>query len=302
MSRNATSSQATAVEPEIRELLVLCSRHPRVAAQFVGKLWLAYLNNLTGDRVPFGQRDYARFVIVGRYRSGSNMVRGSLMAHSRIVAFGDVFRTPRQPSFGLPFYRSTESSRQIFGNDPVAFLETRVFARMPRRVEAVGLKLLYASRRNDLWTQVRDALARSPGVRAIHVKRENVLRSYLSNVQRLRHGRWKDISGDEERLQPVQLTYEECIDAFVKTREWEEEHDALFPNDRRVDVYYERLCADYVAETTRITDFLGVRSEPIRPLTHKQGHARLRDAIANYDVLRERFQGSPWERFFEENA
>jgi hypothetical protein len=222
------------------------------------------------------------------------------MAHSRIVAFGDVFRTTRQPSFGLPFLRVSQANLRLFQDDPVSFLDRRVFCGMPRRVSAVGLKLLYAKSRNELWTTVRDELARSPEVRTIHVKRGNTLRAHLSNVQRLQHGRWKDISGFAEKLPPVELSYGECVDAFSATREWEEEHDRLFPADRRIDVIYERLCADYVAEIRRLTEFLDVPFEPVSPLTHKQGQSRLREAIANYDELRERFRHSPWERFFED--
>lgn len=296
-----TRSTTTNVESGVRELLALGRKNPLVAIRFFRKFWLFYLSSVTGDRISGGQRGYARFVILGRYRSGSNMVRGSLMAHSRIVAFGDVFRTPQQPSFGMPFYRTTRAGLRLFQDDPVSFLERRVYCGMPRRVAAVGLKLLYTQRRNDPWMRVRDALARSADIRAIHVKRDNTLRAHLSNVQRLRHGRWKDVSGSAEQLPPVELSYEDCLEAFATTRAWEEEHDRLFPSDRRVDVIYERLCADYAAEVRRVTDFLGLPFEPVRPLTYKQSRSRLSDAIANYGELRERFRHSPWERFFEDD-
>jgi hypothetical protein len=38
-------------------------------------------------------RDYTRFIILGRSRSGSNYLRGLLNSHRRIVAFGELFRS-----------------------------------------------------------------------------------------------------------------------------------------------------------------------------------------------------------------
>jgi hypothetical protein len=118
---------------------------------------------------------------------------------------------------------------------------------------------------------------------------------------KLRHGRWKDISGADDTRQRVVLPYEECLNAFETTRAWEAEHDALFPPHRRLDVSYERLCADYGGESRRMQTFLGVEFEPIQPLTHKQTRSRLRDGIANYDDLKERFRGTPWEHFFDDD-
>lgn len=301
MNRPRTHSRITSVEPEVRELLTLCRNEPRVAWHLVGKLWRFYLGSLLAADLPGGQRSYCRFVVLGRYRSGSNMVRGSLISHSRIVAFGDVFRTPRGARFGLPFVHESERRRLLFQSDPVAFLEAHVFGPFPSRVQAVGLKLLYGNAPNELWLQVRAALSGSAEVRAIHVKRENVLRAHLSMMQRLRHGRWKNITGTSERLEPIVLTYDECLDAFVKTRAWEQEHDSLFPPERRLDISYEHLCADYRAEARRMTDFLGVEFEAIRPLTHQQTRSPLRASIANYDELSERFRGSPWQQFFNDS-
>jgi LPS sulfotransferase NodH len=302
VSPNPRPGRRITIEPDVRELLMLAVREPRVAMRYAAKLWLFYLNSLVAEPLDLGHRSYTRFVILGRYRSGSNLVRGSLMSHGRIVAFGDVFRSHRYPAFGVPFYRCNRASRALFEQDPVRFLETRVFGGFPARVSAVGLKLLYTKKPASPWEAVRAALADAADVRAIHVKRENILRAHTSMMMRLRDGGWKSITGRTNFREPIALTYEDCLDAFVTTRRQEELHDSLFPAHRRLDVCYERLCADYASETERMQEFLGVPVEPLRPLTHKQTRTPLRATIANFDELAERFRDSEWERFFADDA
>jgi hypothetical protein len=218
------------------------------------------------------------------------------------VAFGDVFRSARDAAFGLPFYRSNRETRALFEHDPVRFLETRVFGAFPRRVSAVGLKMLYSAKQVASWEIVRAALAQSNGVRALHIKRENVLRSHLSMMMKLRDGGWKSITGTAGSRTPIALSFEDCLNAFITTREQEDLHDSLFPTNRRLDVYYERLCSDYAGETARMQAFLGVDLEPVTPLTHKQTRTSLRAAIANFDELAERFRGTQWQGFFDDDA
>jgi len=49
----------------------------------------------------------------------------------------------------------------------------------------------------------------------------------------------------------------------------------------------------------RIQEFLGVDYEAVQPATYKQSRLPLAVAISNYAELKERFNGTPWEMFFE---
>ncbi len=67
-----------------------------------------------------------------------------------------------------------------------------------------------------------------------------------------------------------------------------------------IDVVYESLSHNYVDEMKRIQGFLGVSYQYVIPATHKQARFSLSETISNYFELKERFQGSNWEEFFED--
>jgi len=60
------------------------------------------------------------------------------------------------------------------------------------------------------------------------------------------------------------------------------------------------LLRNYECEMKRIQEFLGVAYEVVRPLTYKQSGQPLSRAISNYVELKEQFQGTSWEAFFED--
>jgi hypothetical protein len=47
-----------------------------------------------------GQLHYTRFLVVGRSRTGSNLLRSLLSAHPQVEAYGEVFRSPSRQGPG----------------------------------------------------------------------------------------------------------------------------------------------------------------------------------------------------------
>jgi hypothetical protein len=99
---------------------------------------------------------------------------------------------------------------------------------------------------------------------------------------------------------PVALSYDECLNDFVTTQQWEQEYDSLFDSHNKLEVFYESLAEDPVEEMKRIQMFLGVNYERVQPSTQKQSSQRLAEAIANYDELNKQFAGTSWSTFFSE--
>lgn len=259
------------------------------------------LRNLATEVGLIGShRDYTRFIILGRSRSGSNFLRGLLNAHPQIVAFGEIFQTPDEIAWGLTGYGQSRYLRTLHREDPVRFLESQVYRRFPRSVAAVGFKIFYYHAQHDGWRPVWRYLAEQKDLKVIHIRRENILRTHLSRKRAMLTDTWVNVTGEPMTQPPVTLDYRECLEDFVTTRAWELRYDELFADHPKITVRYEDLDTDYAGEMARVQEFLGVSPQPVRPETYKQSNQPLSQAIANYAELRARFQGTEWESFFEE--
>jgi hypothetical protein len=241
--------------------------------------------------------DYTRFLCVGNPRTGSTLLMRSLNNHSRIIGYGEIVKNfDRYPGH----YHEFGNGEALFQRDPVAFLETRVFRKYPPAVEAVGFKIFYHhAPRDTVWGKaVWDYLLGQPDLRILHLKRRNLLKTFLSKKQAGRTGEYiKYSNGAGEALA---LDTDEAQAFFEQMRAAEAAYDALLGGRPLIEVIYEDLTRDYAAEMRRILDFLGVEPEDVNPGTDKRPSRSLATQIENYAELKESFQGTPWQTFFTE--
>lgn len=260
-----------------------------------------YLVNLALEKgLARGQTDYTRFLILGRSRVGSNFLRGLLNSHSQITVFGELFQNKVEIGWAMPGYRQSKGVLNLFHEEPVRFLEEKVFHPFPQDVAAVGFKLFYYHARDEAWQPVWGYLREHVAIKVIHLRRENILKTHLSKQQAKTTDVWVNTDSVQEKRPGVTLSYEGCLEAFTSTRRWEQEADAFFADHDKIDVVYERLAADYQPEMARIQAFLGVPAQPPAPQTFKQPARPLSEAILNYGELKERFAGTEWASFFVE--
>jgi len=251
-------------------------------------------------------KEYRKFIILGKGRTGSNMLATSLRSHTQIVAYGELFNNAdhqrilwEHPNY-IP-YRAFDGALKLRERNPRKFLETLVFRQFPVRISAVGFKLFYYHAQEKSWESVWPYLKAMPDLRIIHIKRENILKNVLSLKIAFATREWgRQTNGGAVVAPPIELEYGECLDTFQKTREWEEKYDIYFDNQNKVNVIYEDLVKNYSGEMKRIQDSLGVKHELLHPSTKKQNTQALSKAISNYWELKERFEHSPWAEFFEE--
>lgn len=245
-------------------------------------------------------RDYVRFVLLGRSRTGSNFVRGLLNSHPQIIAYGEVFKTNERVEWGLDEYPGTAGELEMLQRDPTAFLEQALFRGYPNEIAAVGFKLFYYHARENGLEALWPYLEAHNEIRVLHVKRRNMLRTHLSRARAVQTDRWANVSGEREAEQPITLDFNACLDDFTQTSQWEADYDRFFSAHPKYDVIYEDLLADFNQQATRIQDFLGVKRMKLEPDTYKQSQKPLSQAIANYQELKEKFAGTRWEKFFDE--
>jgi LPS sulfotransferase NodH len=252
------------------------------------------------DSGLFGHAQYTPFIVLGRSRVGSNLLRGLLNAHPRIVAFGEVFRDIRDLDWDHTGYFQSPSTRLLVEHDPARFLETRLLGRYPRAVKAVGFKLFYYHARAGAQAAVWPWLRNRREVRVIHLKRGNLLETHVSRKRAALTGNWVNTSGQPDTAVSLTLDYEEVLKDFEQTRAWEAECDLAFANHPLLQLQYEQLASDYQSEARRLETFLGVEPHVVQPSTFRQSTQSLSATISNYHELKGRFADTPWSGFFTE--
>jgi LPS sulfotransferase NodH len=269
-------------------------RNAAAAAQF-------RLQHLAFELGLSGHLDYGRFIILGRGRTGSNFLRGLLNSHSRIIAFGELFRSPDAIGWERPGYDRFQHSPPLVAlmrNEPVRFLQKKVFRRFPRRIGAVGFKLFYYHAQDSagsVWTY----LQQQKDVKVIHLKRKNTLRMILSEKKAFKTNHWTNTTGAAEAKFSVAIDYDECARRFVLEQAVAQQYDDFFRNHPKLELVYEDLASDYRNHVKPILDFLELDYQALRPSTYKQSNQPLPEAIENYAELEQRFRGTPWAGFFE---
>lgn len=260
-----------------------------------------YLRNLALEAgLSRGHDGYTRFIVLGRSRVGSNFLRGLLNSHSQITVFGELFQNKEEIGWAMPGYRQSNRLLKLFREEPVRFLESKVFRPFPKEVGAVGFKLFYYHAQDEVWRPLWDYLREETSIKVIHIRRENILKTHLSKQQADMTDVWVDTGGERKSRPGVSLSYESCLEAFAQTRAWEQEVARHFAGHDRIEVIYETLAADYASEMARVQAFLGIQAEALAPETYKQPRKPLSQAILNYAELKERFAGTEWSSFFVE--
>ncbi|HWO43632.1 MAG TPA: DUF6473 family protein [Candidatus Eisenbacteria bacterium] len=266
-----------------------------------GRLHFTPLQKVTGFFA--GHKDYQRFFILSRGRSGSNYLRGLLNSHSQVVVFGEIFRTYDSIGWEFPEYERlyhTPRLVTLMQRHPVRFLNRCVFGRFPKSIHAVGFKLFYYHAQDESRRALWRFLENQTAWRVIHLKRNSALRVLLSEKRAFETNRWTNTTGDPEEPFSIRLDYDECLKIFVRNDEEKRRFDSWLGDRPKLEVFYEDLVANQSREMVRVQEFLGVECQRVVPSTYKQSNQKLSESISNYYELKERFSATPWETYFED--
>ena len=262
-----------------------------------------YMRHLAPDRGWIdGSCDYVRFIVLARSRTGSNLLRSLLNAHSKVEAYGEIFRSRDSMDWDHIGYLGSSGSQRLLLDDPIRFVRSQVFRRYPAGTCAVGFKIFYYHAHDSGWKPIWDFLREQSDLHIIHVTRENILETHLSRKRAELTDRWVNTSGEKQEAPAVALDYNECLEDFERTRAQEREYEAFFATQPRLRVTYEDLARDHTTEMMRVFEFLGLPWEPVQPSTYRQSHRSLKESITNFGELKQKFAGSPWEPFFADDT
>ena len=203
-----------------------------------------------------GHAGYTPFIIAGRSRVGSNLLRSLLNAHPDVVAYGEIFRDLASRDWDHTGYFQSAADAALVQADPVRFIDSRVFGRYPRSVRAVGFKLFYYHAREGAAAAVWPWLLARRDLKVIHLKRGNLLQTHVSRKRAALTGKWVNTSGEPDRAVTLTLDADEVRADFEQTRAWETDCDRVFAAHPLLQVQYERLASDYQGESRRLEAFL----------------------------------------------
>lgn len=234
----------------------------------------------------FGHKEYEKFIIITRSRTGSNLLISLLDSHPNIEAYGEMFNRLHG-----------RSSQSVWNG---------VFGYKSKDVHLVGFKIFYYHPLDSEDRWVWDTIYGDTSIPIVHLTRDNTLQTFLSRQIAAKTKVWHDKSGGkamDAADKRVVLNPAECIEEFERTERWENEADHRTQNHRKLTVSYEELTGENQSETLNsIQEFLGVKPIRLASEMRKQNTESLQDLIENFEELESALKGTKWERFLTETA
>lgn len=241
----------------------------------------------------------ARFVIMSRGRTGSNLLSSLLRSHPAVRVHGEVV--------GEFVLRDPDQKAEILAVGPREYVKRCLDRALFE--STIGVKFLYYQLERDYeetWgvpglTGVGEFLRSEPDIKVIHLKRLNRLETLTSirvaAVTKEYQTRNRSSSANHVR---ISLAPGDCEEEFNRIGRWERNYDEFFKDHETFDACYETLVAKWQEEFDRILDFLGVRRRILRTSMQKQRSKHLSETIENYEELKANFSGTEWSAFFED--
>jgi LPS sulfotransferase NodH len=238
----------------------------------------AYINKFRKSLGFSRQRDYRKFIILSRSRTGSNLLLSYLNNHPNIVANHEIFQRPSKKGYEK--------------------ILNKQFKMYPKSIKAVGFKIFYnhplGEENNELWSE----LVNMKELYVLHLKRKNILRTLISLKLALVSDTWVKYSSEHSKKKSVTFTKSELMEGFIQTKNWEMRGEEMFNDHPLLTIWYEELISESVETFNNITDFLNLEPSEVNTYLKKQNPEKSRNLISNYDELINGFLGTPWESFF----
>ena len=152
------------------------------------------------------------------------------------------------------------------------------------------------------YKTLRDEIVNDRDFRIIHLRRENLLRRYLSHyiANYVTHVTMAIHGQVIPEVPRVELDPHECQKDFEAVRSRELEFVELFAQHPSFSISYEEMVAGDVRKIRALLDFMGVSPRELTTKTRRLGCDDLRQVIANFEELRTYFAGGPYSKFFEQ--
>ena len=249
------------------------------------------------------------FMITGPARTGSTLLVHLLRSHPQICSHSEVFSPTNITGLTGTYLEKSRNEPDFFerlsaerDRDPIKFLYK--IALDSQGKEVVGFKLKHDELVLPEYGRLRDEIAGDPDFRIIHLRRENLLRRFLSwyIANHITHLTLAVGPQNIPQVPPVRLDPDECPRDFETTLKREKEFQELFATHKSFSITYEELAAGNNDKIFALLHFLQVTPRKLTTTTKRLGNDDLRAAIANFDELRLHFASTQFAHFFEETG
>ncbi len=229
----------------------------------------------------FGTKEYKKFVIISRSRTGSTLLMALLRSHPDIYIEGEIFKR-----------LNGKSCKKIW---------ERLFSKRPKNIQQVGFKLFYYHP-FDEDKSVWDFLDADKNIAILHLRRENLLRAFVSQKIGEKTKMWTENIASKDIIinKTVSLDPKECEVVFTTITTYEKETKQRFKNHKTfMELSYEQLTKDKQGVMDAIFKELQVSSHTISSVLKKQNPEPMSQLVENYEALKEHFGKTEWSYLFE---
>ena len=229
-----------------------------------------------------GHRNYRRFIILTRGRTGSNMLLQMLNSHPNVYTEGEIF--------------------MYLQNKSLDYKLSRIYRRVPWRLKAVGFKLFYDHPVDDTSGALWDKLKAMPDLHVIHLRRNNYLRTLTSIEIGLKTRVHTQVTDDLLPLTERQIHFDkdELAQGLERLKASETAFANMFQSHHIIDISYEDLVDNPNGILHKVLDFLGLKPSMYKVTLKRQNPEPLSDLITNYHDLKQAFQDTEWACCFQD--
>lgn len=246
------------------------------------------------------KKPYQKYIILSSDRNGTNLLSGLLNSHPMITSHHECFRTEFFQTGDHGGFIDRFLLRPYRDAFPIPFIHSYIYRWYSQKIRAVGFELFYKHARKEKSVNIWNFIRNSNNIKIIHLKRINLLRTYLSLITAYKTGLWLTI--DRSQIHPisVHLSAKKCRAFFIMTDIYRNYFDTFFQHNKVLHVTYEHLVNNQNKEIRRILSFLHVPYQNLHCPLIKINTQSLKQSIQNYAALKHNFKSTKWSVFFEE--
>jgi LPS sulfotransferase NodH len=244
-------------------------------------------------------RSYRRFVVLAHQRSGSTLVVATLQEHPNAVCFSEAFNQGEAQLYvdGLP--NTSKVLRRLRESAPQTFLDRLIYTGYADEIRAVGMKVMVPHLDQPGSGATLDALLRDPSEAVVWISRRNKFAAALSLYNARLTGVWNvSTSSAVPDQAAVRLEPSFCEETMTTLAAHDVRIAGLLADRSYLALDYEDVVAAPDEQFGLVQQFLGLDRRETAAPSRRQQTRPLREAVANFDELAERFAGTQWEEFF----
>jgi LPS sulfotransferase NodH len=244
-------------------------------------------------------------IILTSQRTGSTFLAECLDAHPDVRCYGELLNgIARTPVIVRDFKYVAKTYRYIVSGAwrPIATME-RCYARAEKPV--VAFQAMY----NRVNTRsVRRFLQERQDIRVIHLRRDNLLKQYVSKaLLTKKRGVSKERPWSPHTTSPVppvstRISPVKAIKEMRKVRDLFNEFELFFARHRKIELVYEQMINGQSlsnAAWAAIGELLEIEPAEAASNQIKINPGDLRPMVENYDELADALKGTEFERFLD---